>query len=90
LEAELATRSAEFRQQLTPITLAAVRQAMPSRTVVVEWFRYRPFAPKANDGTTWGQPRYLAYILTHEGEPVVMDMGDGRRSKPSSVTFAER
>ena len=76
LEAELATRSTEFRQQLAPITLAAVRQAIPSNAVLVEWFRYRPFDPKANHETSWGQPRYLAYVLTHAGEPVVMDMGD--------------
>src|SRR4030095_8828630 len=63
-------------QQLAPITLAAVRQAIPSSAVLVDWFRYRPFDPKAQDETKWGQPRYLTYILKHEGEPVVMDMGE--------------
>jgi hypothetical protein len=64
LEARNRKRSTEFRQQLAPITVAAVRQAMPSSAVLVEWFRYRPFDPKANDETKWGKPRYLTYILT--------------------------
>ncbi len=76
LEAELAKRSAEFRQQLVPITLAAVRQAIPPSAVLVERFRYRPFDPKAKDETKWDKPRYLTYVLTHEGEPVAIDMGD--------------
>jgi CHAT domain-containing protein len=76
LEAELATRSAEFRQQLAPISVAAVRQAIPAHAVLVDWFRYRPLEFKAQGETLWGKPRYLTYILKPDGEPVAMDMGD--------------
>ena len=77
LESKLATRSAEFRQQVAPITLAAVQSALPHDAILVEWFRYQPFDPKARDENTKSdKPRYVAYVLRHEGEPAVVDVGE--------------
>ena len=76
LEGELSTRSAAFRQAVTPITLEGVRQALPADAVLVEWFRYEPFDPKAKDEKRrWGAPRYVAYVLKRSGEPVAIDLG---------------
>jgi CHAT domain-containing protein/Tfp pilus assembly protein PilF len=75
LEAELSTRSAALRQVVTPIKLEAVRQALPADAVLVEWFRYRPFDPKAKERAQWGAPRYVAYLLKRSGEPVAVDLG---------------
>lgn len=79
LEARLAERSREFRQQVTPVTLAAVRKALPPRTVLVEWFRYKPFDSQAADAKArWSEPRYVAYLLRASGELVSVDLGDAR------------
>jgi CHAT domain-containing protein/Tfp pilus assembly protein PilF len=76
LETELSTRGAIFRQQVAPITLPAVQTAIPKDTALVEWFRYQPFDPKAKDQKAqWGHPRYVAYVLKHENEPAVVDVG---------------
>ncbi len=76
LEAELSSRSTAFRQEITPVTLDGVRQRLPSDAVLVEWFRYEPFDPKAKEeGARWGAPRYVAYVLHHTGEPSVIDLG---------------
>ena len=77
LEAELSTRSAAFRQEVAPITLDAVQAAIPKQAALIEWYRYEPFDPKAKDEITkWGEPRYVAYVLRHDGEPAVVDVGE--------------
>ncbi len=88
LEAELSNRSAEFRQQVAPITLAGVQQAIPRDAVLVEWFRYEPFDPKAKDEKAkWGKPRYVAYVLKREGEPVVVDVGEAEAIESLVLDF---
>jgi CHAT domain-containing protein len=77
LETELSQRSGEVRRQIAPITIAAVQAALPAETALIEWFRYEPFDPKANDEKSkWGKSRYVAYVLQHEGEPRAIDIGD--------------
>ena len=79
LEAELATRSVEFRQQVTPVTVAAVSRAIPDDAVLVELFRYRPFDPKVTGSkATQGSPRYVAYVLKADGEPDIVEIGDAQ------------
>ena len=76
LEGELSARSAAFRQAVAPVTLEGVRQGLPADAVLIEWFRYQPFDPKAKDEKTrWGAPRYVAYVLRREGEPAAIDLG---------------
>lgn len=76
LESELSTRSAAFRQAVTPITLDGVRQRLPNDAALVEWFRYQPFDPKANDEKARrSAARYVAYVLRHDGDPVAIDLG---------------
>lgn len=85
LEGLLSARSAAFRQAVTPVTLASVRQGLPADAALVEFFRYLPFDPKAKDekprwGATHsryvaGPPRYVAYVLRREGEPSMFDLG---------------
>src|SRR5260370_23197910 len=76
LEGELSGRSAAFRQAVAPVTLEGVRQGLPADAVLMEWFRYQPFDPKAKDEKTrWGAPRYVAYVLRREGKPAAIDRG---------------
>ena len=77
LETELASRSTEFRHQIEPITLTAIQAALPAEAVLLEWFRYEPFDPKAkNEKTKWENPRYVAYVLKRAGAPVAVDLGE--------------
>jgi CHAT domain-containing protein len=65
-----------FRQAVALVTLEGVRQGLPADAVLIEWFRYQPFDPKAkNEKTMWGAPRYVAYVLRREGEPAAIDLG---------------
>lgn len=76
LEAELSSRSAAFRQAVTPITLEGVRQALPVDAALVEWFRYAPFDPKSKkESSRWGAPRYVAFVLRRTGDVVAIDLG---------------
>lgn len=77
LEAELSLYSAEFRQQVAPSTVAAIQAVIPKQAVLIEWYRFLPYDPKAKDEKTkWGNPRYAAYVLRQDGEPAVVDVGD--------------
>jgi CHAT domain-containing protein/lipopolysaccharide biosynthesis regulator YciM len=76
LEAQMSKRSSEFRRQVTPATEANVRAALPTDAVLVEWFRYRPFDPRAKlVSEQWGAPRYAAYTLGRSGAMLAVDLG---------------
>jgi CHAT domain-containing protein len=65
LESALSERSAEFRAQAAPVTLDAVRSALPDDAALIEFAVYRPFDPKAeSNNTAYGAARYVAYVLT--------------------------
>jgi CHAT domain-containing protein len=72
LEAELSRRSAEFRAQAQPVTLAAVQAALPADTTLVEFAVYTPWGPRTEKS---GAPRYLAYALSAQGQPRRVDLG---------------
>ncbi len=77
LETDLSAHSAEFRQQIDLVTLPAVQAAIPKNAALFEWYRYAPFDPKGKDPRSkWGKPRYVAYVLRHEGGPVAVDVGE--------------
>jgi CHAT domain-containing protein/Tfp pilus assembly protein PilF len=76
-EADISRRSNEFRAQSLPITLAAVQAAIPADTALIEFATYRPFNAKATiDDEAYGQPRYIAYVLRHEGEIQWKELGE--------------
>jgi len=72
LEAELSRRSAEFRAQAQPVTLAAVQAALPADTTLVEFAVYTPWGPRTEKS---GAPRYLAYALSAQGQLRWVDLG---------------
>ncbi|HLM56613.1 MAG TPA: tetratricopeptide repeat protein, partial [Pyrinomonadaceae bacterium] len=76
LESEVSSRSAEFRAQARPVTLAAVREAVPAGSALVEFVLYRPFDVKAQGlASRFGPARYAAYVLGREGGPRFVDLG---------------
>ena len=76
LEAQLSARSAAFRAQTAPVTLAAVQQHLPPEAALVEMVWYRPFEPRAASPTaTWGAARYVAYVVRAQGPPRLGRLG---------------
>jgi CHAT domain-containing protein/Tfp pilus assembly protein PilF len=77
LEATVSERSAEFRTQAQPVTLKAVREAIPDDAALVEFILYRPFDVRATDRKSrFGAPRYVAYVLRRAGGPLWVDLGE--------------
>ncbi|WP_448525647.1 CHAT domain-containing tetratricopeptide repeat protein [Parathermosynechococcus lividus] len=72
LEAQLTGQSANFRVEVTPVTLAAVQQAIPADAVLLEFIQYVPYNPKTN---RWDAPRYAVYGLKATGAPQWRDLG---------------
>jgi CHAT domain-containing protein/Tfp pilus assembly protein PilF len=79
LEAEISLHSAEFRANSQPITLAAVRAAIPINGLLIEFASYQPFNAKAvGKEKEYGEPRYVAYLLRREGEIEWRELGDAK------------
>ena len=79
LQGQLAARSTSFRETLVPITLETVRNAIPSDAVLVEWFRYQSFDPRAKlSAHSDTRPRYVAYVLKHAQAPLAIDIGEAQ------------
>lgn len=72
LEAQLASQSSHFQIEVTPVTLAAVQQAIPADAVLLEFIQYLPYNPKTN---RWEAPRYAVYALKASGAPQWQDLG---------------
>jgi CHAT domain-containing protein len=76
LEGQIGRRSAEFRARFSPVTVGAVQSALPADAALVEFATYRPFDPKAPASTMYGPRRYVAYVLTRDGAPSWVDLGE--------------
>jgi CHAT domain-containing protein len=79
LDAEISRRSAEFRAQAQPITLAAVQAAIPADVALIEFAAYRPFNTKAaKDDDAFGAPHYVVYIVRQRGEIQWKALGEAK------------
>ncbi|MEP7342897.1 MAG: CHAT domain-containing tetratricopeptide repeat protein [Acidobacteriota bacterium] len=79
LEDQISRRSAEFRAQSLPVTLAGVQAAIPARAALIEFVAYRPYNVRyTSSEDEFGQPRYLAYVVSRQGEPRWVDLGAKR------------
>jgi len=78
-EADISRKSSEFRALSLPVTLAAVRAAIPVNAALIEFAVYRPFYVRATkDDEAYGQFRYVAYVLRREGEIHWKELGDAK------------
>ena len=76
LEAAISRRSAEFRAQAQPVTLANVQATLPINAALIEIFSYRLYNLKAQPGEKkFGTSRYVAYVARREGEPQFVELG---------------
>jgi CHAT domain-containing protein len=68
--------SVAYRPFQQPITLERMQQSIPAGSALVEFSVYKPFDYKAKPPQkTWGEARYIAYILSAHGPPVSVDLG---------------
>jgi len=75
LEAEIGARSAAFRADSQPVTLEALQAMVPESAALIEFARYRPVV----GGRAGGEPRYVAYVMFHDGPPAWVDLGGAAR-----------
>ncbi|HMZ81045.1 MAG TPA: tetratricopeptide repeat protein, partial [Acidobacteriota bacterium] len=64
LEAQISTRSIEFKVQTTPITLESIQKLIPADAALVEFALYHPYDPKTNK---FNPPHYAVYVLKNQG-----------------------
>jgi CHAT domain-containing protein len=88
LVAQLSERNSVFRSQRETITVDRVQRTIPEDTVLIEWFRYLPFNPKATGmEPRWGPARYVVYVLKRQGAPVAIDMGEAAPIEAAAAAF---
>lgn len=78
LQNDIGRRNAEFRARTQPITLDAVRAAIPTDAALVEIFAYQPYNMKAKaSAERFGTARYVAYVLKPQSDvPQLVDLGE--------------
>ncbi|PYS81218.1 MAG: kinesin [Acidobacteria bacterium] len=77
LESEVSRRSAGFYGGSRTVTLEAVKAAIPEDAALVEFAVYRPLVRRVGDvQKAYGEPRYVAYVIRHQGEVRWQELGD--------------
>jgi CHAT domain-containing protein len=90
LENQLARKSAEFRAEVQPITLANVQKQIPKNAALVELVKYYPFNAKAiKKEPQWAEPHYAAYILKANGELQWVNLGKAELIDQSVAQFRQ-
>jgi CHAT domain-containing protein/Tfp pilus assembly protein PilF len=89
LEAELSERSAAYRQAKKQVTLEELQQALPEDAVLVDILQYRHYTPadkKAGTKQSW-QQRLLAFVISHNGPVVRVNLGPEQRVREAIDTW---
>ena len=76
LEQTISTRSRQFQMASRTATLAQVQETLPQETALIEFVSYRPFFVRNARKTTFGTPRYAAYVLRRNGIAAGVDLGE--------------
>lgn len=103
LETAVSSRVGEFQVRPQPVTLELAQKSIPEDAALVELVSYNPFYAEASDRSKrWGANHYAAYVLTRQGEPQCIDLGDaagidadvskllGALRNPNSTDFKQR
>ncbi|MBI4746971.1 MAG: CHAT domain-containing protein [Acidobacteria bacterium] len=72
LEAEISTKSTEFKTQVTPITLENIQKQLPADGMLIEFTTYKSYTPKTFQ---FGTLRMAIYTLDRAGEIRWADLG---------------
>jgi CHAT domain-containing protein len=84
LEAKISARSAEFKTQVTPITLEGVRKLIPADAILLEYAVYRPYDVKTR---RFGNSRYVVYLLNQSGDIRFADLGETEPIQKAVAAF---
>jgi CHAT domain-containing protein len=77
LEEELSRRGAEIQAEEEPITIDKIQHTLSKGSALLELLLYKPDLKGVNARAEgWDRPRYLAYIVKHEGSVRWIDLGD--------------
>lgn len=78
LEREIGSRNSEFRfrLQVPQVTVDRIQQVIPPDAALIEFEIYQPYDQRARTPLlSFGDQRYVAYVLKREGAPVAVDLG---------------
>ena len=75
IEEEISRSSKGSYERPKPLSLETVRSVISDNAALVELTVYHPFDPNAAGGKAYGSPRYVAYIIRHQGEVQSQDLG---------------
>jgi CHAT domain-containing protein len=76
LEADISQRSNGYFEPEKDVTLEAVESAIPENAALVEYATYKPYFPRATtDDAEYGEPRYVAFVLSRHGKVRWADLG---------------
>jgi CHAT domain-containing protein len=90
LETEISRRSAGYYQRSDAVTLARVREAVPSGSVLLEFAVYEPYDVRQRDDASGnGPPRYVVYAIPAEGEVRWKDLGDAKEIDAAVNAFRQ-
>jgi CHAT domain-containing protein/Tfp pilus assembly protein PilF len=88
IESLITSRSAEFRAVITPVTIKQVQETLPPDSVLVELVAYQPFNPSyRTNSDMWGEPRYAAYAIHHDGTLRWVEIGEAQAIDADSSRF---
>ena len=86
-EKALLEKSPEFQRATQVATLDAVQAQLPPDAVLIEFFQYQPFDPKATQNQRFGKPRYAVYTLDSDGRFQGIDLGLAEEIDPLIADF---
>jgi CHAT domain-containing protein/tetratricopeptide (TPR) repeat protein len=90
LETEISRRSAGFFQKTDPVTLAAVRSAIPSDSVLIEFAVYRTYDFRRFQSDQEDSPlHYVAYVIPPQGDLRWKDLGDAKEIDHQVETYRQ-
>jgi CHAT domain-containing protein/Tfp pilus assembly protein PilF len=77
LETEISSLSNQFRAASQPVTLDAVRAALPANSALIEFLNYRRVQPLgANDTNGAADTRYVAFVVHPSGDVMWKELGE--------------
>jgi CHAT domain-containing protein/Tfp pilus assembly protein PilF len=89
LEIEIARRSQGYYERSDGLTLDRVKAVIPGDAVLVEFAIYRPYGAKNSDIELNGDPRYIAYVISRDGEVGWRDLGGAREIDDAVRSFRQ-
>src|SRR5262249_4615386 len=79
-------RSAAFRVTSQPVTIEAIQAALPPEAALVEFVRFNAYDFQKSQ---WLSPRYAAYVLSNQGEPAWVKLGEAHDIEAAVYTLRE-